>query len=144
MFPWTKEREMSLHSVVVGIPRTQGGPNEDQIIQWVITKLNRGQGLACLNQRKLGSWYQGFPRGKTVETNKQTNKALEEGSYPQERVGEWGHENHEGLEELWDYRQLQGERRRRGQERLAWLGLRKFQDCRSKAGRMGPGEEGQS
>lgn len=75
VFPWTKEREMSLHPVVVGIPRTQGGPNEGQIIQWVITTLNRGQGLACLNQRKLGSWYQGFPRGKTVRKKKKNQSS---------------------------------------------------------------------
>lgn len=37
-------------------------------------------------------------------------------SLPQERAGKLSHKSHEGLEELWDYRQLGSENRRRGIE----------------------------
>lgn len=33
------------------------------------------------------------------------------------RAGEWGHQSHKGLQELWDYTHLQREGGRRGQER---------------------------
>lgn len=39
-----------------------------------------------------------------------------QGSHLQKRVREWGHKSHEGLKELWDYGQLQGEGGRREQE----------------------------
>ena len=32
-FHGRQERKMSLQSVVVGVPRTQGGPKEDQVIR---------------------------------------------------------------------------------------------------------------
>lgn len=37
-------------------------------------------------------------------------------SLPQERASKLSHKSHEGLEELWDYRQLGSENRRRGIE----------------------------
>lgn len=47
---------MSLPLVVTGISRTQGGANEDQAAQWVITALSGGQGLSLAKpQERLGS-----------------------------------------------------------------------------------------
>lgn len=34
-----------LEALVVGVPRSQEGPNEDQEVHWVITTLNGNQGL---------------------------------------------------------------------------------------------------
>jgi hypothetical protein len=47
------------------------------------------------------------------------------------------HKSHEGITELWDYRQLQkeGSRRRHG-GKITQLSLRKLQDCGSKGRRM--------
>lgn len=100
---------MSQQSVVMGIPKTQGGLNKDQAPQWVITKFNGEQELSLAKlAERLGDRYQGLHRG---------NKAMKtEASHSQERVREWGHKSHEGLEEPWDYRQLQGKGGRRGQE----------------------------
>lgn len=57
---------MSLQPEVVGVPMTQRGLNKDQVIQWVVTTLNRGQGLSLAKPtERLGAWYQGSCRMET-------------------------------------------------------------------------------
>lgn len=43
---WMRGRKMSQQPAVTSVLRTQGGPNEDQAVQWVVTTFNRGQWLS--------------------------------------------------------------------------------------------------
>lgn len=86
-------------------PGTLGGLKEDQAIPWVIATINRGQGFSLAKpDKRLSAWYhQTFCRCQKDRTKTLGGReALIHRKELENRVTK----SHEGLEQLWDYRQF--------------------------------------